>query len=152
MYVDILNILLQLKEKQHRMEHLDHLQNPSASTNIKYFQDQVIGKKIKEKQDRIKAAFQPVDLRGLEPGLFNKKAYAQDGEMQQIKAMLETYNRQNTEDISPVQLKYLIGAIDHYIGANEAARDGKGQHKGRRQAMAQIRGQLQAVLNASRGN
>ena len=146
------NILLQLKKKQHRMEHLDHLQNPSTSTNMKYFQDQVIGKKIKEKQDRIKAAFQPVDLSGLEPGLFNKRAYARDGEMQRIKAMLETYNRQNTEDISPVQLKYLIGAIDHYIGTNEAARDGKGQHKGRRQAMAQIRGQLQAVLDASRGN
>lgn len=148
------NMVIKYRERAHRMQSVDNAprEGDSKLNPVDFMRYKVVGEKVKEKQERIQAAFRPVSLRGLEPGLFNKRAYAQDTEMQRIKSMLETYNAQDSRDVSPAQLQYLIGNIDQYIQDNQAARNGSGQHRGRCRAMAQIRGQLQAVLDASRGN
>ncbi len=124
--------------------------NTQSLPPMEYFRMHTVKEAVERKKDVIRQNFRPVDLTPLEGSFFNRRTYAKDTEMQELKKQLETYNAGGRDNITPADLQYLIGRIDRYITANMAARGGQGQHHGRRSALTIIRHQLQELLDKTR--
>ena len=152
------------QSKQHRFASVDSFTPTPADADAvispeQHYTDFVstVKSAAAEKKAALEGTFQQLNLSKLSPfGFFGsrKRAYAKDQEFQGLKAMLEQYNQGDKgKSYNLNDLSYMIGQIDQYnqkFADLEAAGQKKGIHKGRRKALAQLRGQLQSRIDSLR--